>query len=48
MPGETEFKPTISEETKKEMIKFFMKTSFPRIIEEKRKELEKKKIEKEC
>lgn len=39
--------PKIREETKREMAKFFMKTSIPRIIEEKRMIAE-KKIQKEA
>jgi hypothetical protein len=34
--------PQISEETMKEMAKFFMKTSIPRIIAERRKAAEQK------
>lgn len=39
--------PQISEQTKREMAKFFMKTSIPRILEEKRKMAE-KQVQKEA
>lgn len=35
--------PQISEETKKEMAKFFMRTSIPRIIAERRKAAQQQK-----
>lgn len=34
-------KPQISEETKREMAAFFMKTSVPRILEERKKQKQK-------
>lgn len=37
---DTDNKPVISEETLKEMAKFFMKTSIPRILAEMKKEKE--------
>lgn len=35
--------PKISEETMKEMAHFFMKTSIPRILEERKKQMKKQK-----